>query len=89
MSGVERVEHGDTHGTGSVLHTLAQGRAKFSGQRLVTTQIRRRQAPGQERYGIRTTVRQLKALHEEVLPDCLCVQQATGNRWIPPLGDVL
>jgi hypothetical protein len=29
VSGVERVEHGDTHGPGSVLHTLAQGRAKF------------------------------------------------------------
>ena len=40
VSGIERVEHGDTHGTGSVLHTLTQGRAKFSRQRLVTTEIR-------------------------------------------------
>ena len=73
MSGVERVEHRDTHGPGSVLHTLAQGRAQFSGQRLVTTQIRPRQAPGQERYGIRSTIRQRQALREEMLPHRLCV----------------
>ena len=80
MSGVERVEHGDTHSPGRVLHTLAQGRAKFSGQRLVMTEMRCRQAPGQECYSIWTTITQLKTLCEEVLPDRLCVQQAAGNR---------
>src|SRR4029453_7899013 len=86
MSGVERVEHGDTHGTGSVLHTLAQSRAQFSGQRLITTEIRHTQAPGQERYGIRSPIRQRQALREEMLPDCIGVQKAAGSRQIPPLG---
>ena len=66
MSGVECVEHGNTHGPGSVLHTLAQGRAQFSGQRLVTTEIRLGKAPGQEGDSVWAILTQLKALRERL-----------------------